>query len=129
MDVNTKKSALCFIDNLLTLKSWHDVSEPILFQDKASGESKSLNDYFCNDVALAEACEASNTKLLFETLIAYDTAIEDDWLPDTLLGLSTKKAYYFLNEIKRLLENKPLSSSLEEALIQSYTKVKDEVYS
>jgi len=125
MNNNIKKPLVHFISSLLTLKGWEDISEPILFQGEFSGTSKNLIDYFDNSSTLNKSMENKNYTLLLDTLASYDSAIEDDWLPDVIEGLSTPKAYLFLQEIKNILEENIPDEKIEEELVKRYHVIND----
>jgi hypothetical protein len=127
MDNDIKKPILYFIDTLLTLKGWYDINQPILFQGDFSNQSKNFHDYFDNELVLKANLENPNYKLLFETLISYDLAIEDDWLPDSIEGLSIPRAHLLLKEIKSILEEDIPDKYIEKELIDRYHKVKTEM--
>ena len=114
-----------YINVLLTLKGWHDISEPILFSHPFSGCSKNINDYFKDVIVLYELMNTPEYKLLIETLLSFDRALEDDWLPDTIEGLSISQAYLFLQEIKNILEEEIANDQIESELILRYNKVKE----
>jgi len=125
MNLNLKKPILTFINSLLTLKGWQDISQPIIFQGEFSGKSKNLIDYFDDTSLLQKNMQNKNYTLLLETLLSYDSAIEDDWLPDSIEGLPIPKAYLFLNEIKNILEKNILDKKIETELIKKYHLIND----
>ena len=125
MNNNIKKPLVHFISSLLTLKGWEDISEPILFQGEFSGNSKNLIDYFDDSSTLNKSMENKNYTLLLDTLASYDSAIEDDWLPDVIEGLSTPKAYLFLQEIKNILEENIPDEKIKEELVKRYHVIND----
>ena len=78
MKTTPKQSILNFINALLSLKGWHDISEPVLFQGEFSFCSKELRGYFNDDETLQNILENEHYKLLLETLLSFELAIEDD---------------------------------------------------
>jgi len=122
MKNNLKQPLLKFINNILTFKGWQNIGEPLIFMGDAKDASYDLDDYFDDSSVLKEAMENENHTLLLETLSSYDTAIEDDWLPDLIEGLPIPKAYLFLQEIKNILQENIPDSKIEKELIKRYNQ-------
>ena len=122
MKTNLKQPLLKFINSILTFKGWQNIGEPLIFMGDAKDASYDLDDYFDDSSVLKEAMENENHTLLLETLSSYDTAIEDDWLPDLIEGLPIPKACLFLQEIKNILQENIPDSKIEKELIKRYNQ-------
>ena len=119
MTNNLKKKILTYINNLLVLKGWENIDEPITFPT-----SKAFYTYLPKEVELINLLQNKDLSLLIETILAYDKAIEDDWLPDDILNLSIPYAYLFLKEIKEILDKNIPEKNIKEELTRRYHIIK-----
>ncbi len=70
MKKELKKTLLNIIDNVLTLKGWDKISEPILFDKSTSNTSKYINNYFEDMIIFREA---KKNKELFSECVTCKT--------------------------------------------------------
>ena len=124
MKKELKKTLLNIIDNVLTLKGWDKISEPILFDKSTSNTSKYINNYFEDMIIFREAKKNKELSLLIETIGDYEKAIEDDWFPDEIVNLTVPKAYLFLKEIRRIICT-ITDKSIEQELIDTNNKIEN----
>ena len=127
MKTELKESLLKYINNILHLKCWENISEPIIFDKSKKYYSKTLIDYFSNDSLLINSKKNKNLSLLIKTLEAFDEALDEDWLPNNIINLSVPtEAYLFLKEIKNILEEDIDNNEIENELIKRYNKIKNQ---
>jgi len=124
MNQQAKKSMIEFIDAILTFKSWNNTGEPLLFDENIHNKGKDIYDYF-DDFSIYREMEDNNTfELLMDTLNIYNNSIDNDWLPNTIIGLPIPKAYLFLKEIKNIILTSE-DKDIEDALIDARNKLLD----
>ena len=124
MNQQAKKSMIEFIDAILTFDGWHNIGSVLLFPKGTENKGKELRDYFDDINVLWNMDKDNNLELLVDAIQSYDNALEDDWLPDYIIGLPTPKAYLFLKDIKEIIltvEDK----DIEDALIDARNKLLD----
>jgi len=126
MKTELKESLLKYINNILHLKCWENISEPIIFDKSKNYYSKTLIDYFSNDSLLINSKKNKNLSLLIKTLEAFDEALDEDWLPNNIINLSVPtEAYLFLKEIKNILEEDIDDNEIENELTKRYNIIKN----
>ncbi len=93
MNPQGKKSIIEFIDAILTLDAWDNVGSVLLFPEDTSNKGKELRNYFDNINIYWDMGKDDNLTLLIDSIESYDRALEDDWLPNNIVGLPIPKAY------------------------------------
>jgi hypothetical protein len=116
---------LDFIDTISTFKGWHNIGEPLIYTGKKKDRIfKAIFQYFDDSNIMRKARENKYTSHLIEILYEYDEAVDDDWLPDYVVALPTKQAYFYLLEIKRIILTAK-DEDIEEELRIAYDKIAD----
>ena len=125
MNTELKNTLLSYINTILSLKAWKNTSEPILFEGKYKGASKELLYYFDNIDLYSISRKNRDYKLLLETIEEFENALDNDWFPYEIIGLTIPQAYLFLKEIKQMLESDIEDEKIENMLIEKYHEVKN----
>jgi len=118
MNQEIRKSILAYIEAILTLKGWKNIGEVILLDDSLQNRGKHIDDYVNNMQQYEKIMEEPNFNLLLDTINCYSNALQDDWLPDYIIGLPIPKAYLFLKDIREIIltsEDKDIENDLIEA--------------
>ena len=118
MNQEIRKSILAYIEAILTLKGWKNIGEVILLDDSLQNRGKHIDDYVNNMQQYEKIMEEPNFNLLLDTINCYSNALQDDWLPDYIIGLPIPKAYLFLKDIREIIltsEDKNIENDLIEA--------------
>ena len=118
MNQQAKKSMIEFIDAILTLDAWHNIGSVLLFPESTKNKGLELRNYFDDINILWDMDKDDNFELLIDALKSYDSALEDDWLPNLIIGLPIPKAYLFLKDIREIIltsEDKDIENDLIEA--------------
>jgi len=118
MNQEIRKSILTYIEAILTLKGWKNIGEVILLDDSLQNRGKHIDDYVNNMQQYEKIMEEPNFNLLLDTINCYSNALQDDWLPDYIIGLPIPKAYLFLKDIREIIltsEDKDIENDLIEA--------------
>jgi len=123
-----RKNILEFVNNLLSLQVWEDVSK-VIYLDKnnnfVSNDFFSLANYFDSIEDYLENKKSMQDSLLWLILEGYDDLnIYGDWLPDRILDLSIPQVYLFLKEIKNILESNIPDEQIDEELMKKYNEIK-----